>query len=393
LPENAWRAQQEFDLQIALGRALMATRGYASPAVAETFVRARALAEQLDRPDYLVPVLHSQWAFHLVRGEHKLALSLAERAEKVGAAQNDEAALLLGYLSHGNSRLFLGDFVAARALLEQCHGLRNPAHRAVYASLTTQDPYAMSLGILAGTMAYLGYVDQARARVDEALSEARRVDHAYTLAYVLFWACWTAWVGRSPDEMQQHAEELIALSSKHSFQYRFGWGLVCRGGSMNALGQAEEGLPLITQGLKVLVDTGASVGTPWALMLLAEANAELGQPIKALDHLAAAAQIMETTDERHNEAELLRLRAELLIATGDQADAEQNYDRALAVARRQSARVFELRASIGLARLWCDQGKGTEARDLLAPIYGWFTEGFDTPDLKEAKALLDELAS
>jgi predicted ATPase len=250
----------------------------------------------------------------------------------------------------------------------------------------------MSLGILAGTMAYLGYVDQARARVDEALSEARRLDHAYTLAFVLLWACWTAWVGRSPGETQQHAEELIALSSKHSFQYRFGWGLVCRGWSMNVFGQAEEGLPLITEGLKVLVDTGASVGTPWALTLLAEANAKLGQPIKALDHLAAAAQIVETTDERCNEAELLRLRGELLIAAGDQADAERNYAHALAVARRQGARVFELRASIGLARLWCDQGKGTEARELLAPVYGWFTEGFDTLDLKQAKALLDELA-
>jgi predicted ATPase len=142
LPESPWRAQQELDLQMARGRALMATRGYAAPAVAETIVRARALAEQ---SDYLAPLLYFQWVFHLVRAEYKLAQSVAEQMEKLGETQNDEATLLLGRSARGHTCWYLGEFLAARALLEQCHGLRDPAHRAVYAELAAEDPYLMNL--------------------------------------------------------------------------------------------------------------------------------------------------------------------------------------------------------------------------------------------------------
>jgi predicted ATPase len=135
------------------------------------------------------------------------------------------------------------------------------------------------------------------------------------------------------------------------------------------------------------------VGTPHLFMCLAETYATLGQPVEALNCLAEHAQIIETTGERRDEAELHRMRGDLLSGKGDRAAAEQSYHRALAVARRQSAKFWELRASMCLARLWRDQGKASEVRELLAPVYGWFTEGFDTRDLKEAKALLEELAS
>jgi predicted ATPase len=160
---------------------------------------------------------------------------------------------------------------------------------------------------------------------------------------------------------------------------------------LSALGQGEEGLPLVTRGLSLARDTGGVVHTPWALTLLAEAEAKLGNPVKGLGYAADAAQIMEKTDERFSEAELHRVRGELLAATGDQAAAEQSYEKALAVAKRQSARIFELRAAMSLARLWRDQGKRGAASDLLAPIYNWFTEGFDTPVLQGAKALLESL--
>jgi predicted ATPase len=149
---------------------------------------------------------------------------------------------------------------------------------------------------------------------------------------------------------------------------------------------------LLKKGLSVFRATGAVLYTPWALMLIAESYAKLGSPAEGLNCLAEAAQIIETTDERCYEAELHRLRGDLLNATGDRAATERSYHQALAVAERQSAKLFELRATTSLARLWRDQGKRTEARDLLAPIYGWFTEGFDTPVLQDAKALLDQLA-
>jgi predicted ATPase len=391
LPERPWRVQQELDLQMARGRALMATRGYAAPTVAETIVRARALAERLDRPDYLVPLLYYQWSFHTVRAEDKLAQSLAEHMEKLGEAQNDEATLLLGRSVHGYSCFYLGEFLAARALSEQCHGLRDPAHREVYAALAVFDPYCANLARLAVTLAFLGYIDQARARMDEALSEARRLDHAYTMAVVLAQVCAADWVAGS-HKVHRHAEELVALANEHGFPLWLDLGLIFHGWSLAALGQAQEGISLLAKGLSGLRATGAVQVTHFALCVLADAYAKVGQPDEGLNCLAEAVQIIETTDARRWEAELHRLRGNLLNATGDRAAAEQNYHQALAVAKRQSAKLFELRAAISLARLWRDQGKRTEARDLLAPIYNWFTEGFDTPVLNEAKALLDQLA-
>jgi class 3 adenylate cyclase/predicted ATPase len=389
-PEDPWRAQQEFDLQVALSHALTASRGYGAPAVGDTIVRAKALAKELDRSDHLVPLLGAQWVFHLVRAEHKLALSMAEELGKVGKARSDEPMLLLGKSMEAYSRFFLGDITAAHTQFEQSLGLREvqPDFNVV-----PQDPYASTLIHLATTLAILGYIDQAGTRVNEALLEARRLGQALTLVDTLFWASWTKWVSGSVHDVQRHAEEAIALSNEHGFPFWLGWGLVSRGWSLSALGQVEEGIPLVTQGLSLAHSTGAVASTPWALTLLAEAHAKLGHSIKGLGYAADAAQIMEKTDERYGEAELYRVRGELLNAAGDHAAAEQNYKEALAVAIRQSARTFELRAATSLARLWCDQGKRAEALDLLGPIYGWFTEGFDTPVLKEAKSLLDELAA
>jgi predicted ATPase len=185
LPEGPWRRQQELDLQIALGSALTATKGFSAPDVGETFARARALAEQIDRPEYIVPLNLGQWAFHVVRSEHKLALSFAEQLEKIGEARNDVGAQLQGRRANGFTLLLLGEFVAARALLEQCHGLGDPAHRAIGAF---EDPYPVMLGQLAVTLAYLGYVDQARSRMNVALSEAR--GNAQSLAEMLVYASW-----------------------------------------------------------------------------------------------------------------------------------------------------------------------------------------------------------
>jgi tetratricopeptide (TPR) repeat protein len=172
-----------------------------------------------------------------------------------------------------------------------------------------------------------------------------------------------------------------------------GWGLAFRGLALAALGQTQEAFTLLTQALTQLRAIGAVLHLPDQLAWLAKVAAMLGQPAEALRYLAEAAQIIETTDERISEAEVLyRVPGDLLNATGDRSRAEQHYRQAIAVAEWQSAKLYQLRASISLARLWHDQGRRAEAHNLLAPIYGWFTEGFDAPVLQEAKALLDELA-
>jgi predicted ATPase/class 3 adenylate cyclase len=391
LPDGHERQQQELDLQIALGRALIATMGYSAPAVAATFARARALAEHLDRREYLVPLLHGQWVYYFNRSELKLALSYAEEVEQIGKSRNDVDVQLLGHFQIGMIHFYLGEFGTARAHFEQCHDLGDPAHRAVVAPLSTADPHVAAMAHLAWTLGSLGYVDQARLRLHEVLSEADRLEHAYTRAMMLSFACWVEWASRSPEQVRRRAEESVALSIEHNFPLWLAWGTAYRGWSLTALGQTQEGLVLIKQGLAAVRATGTILMTPHWLMLLADAYAMLGQPDEGLSCLAEAALVLGTIDERFEEAEFHRLRGQLLNGVGERAEAETNYHQAMAIAKRQGAKVWELRAATSLARLWINEGKCYEARDLLGPIYDWFTEGYETSDLKEAKALLDSL--
>jgi predicted ATPase len=390
LPDDPRRQQQELGLRVALASALAATKGYSATDVGETIARAHALAEQIDRPEHVVPLIYGQYAFHSIRSEHKRALLLAEQIERIGETRNDVVTQLEGRRAQGATRYFLGEFVAARALLEQCHDLYKPTHRASGAGLSA-DPYALMLAQLALTLVPLGYVNQARVRISEALSEARRLRHALTLANVLLRANLFDWFIRTA-EAQRRTEELLALSTEHDFPLFLGWATALRGWGLVTLGEAREGLVLLKRGLTAVRATGAVAGTSRQYLWLAQACAALEQPLQGLNHLAEAAEIIETNEERALEVELHRLRGNLLRATGDRSAAEQSYHQALAIAKRQSAKLWELRAATSLASLWCDQGKRTAARDLLEPIYGWFTEGFDTPVLRDGKALLDQLA-
>jgi class 3 adenylate cyclase/tetratricopeptide (TPR) repeat protein len=380
LPDGPERRQHELDLQLALGWSLMATKGFSAPEVDETFARARTLTEQIDRPEYLWRLLLGQWVFHSVRGEHKLALSLAEQVEKIGEASDDVKARWRGHRANGRTRLYLGDFVGARALLERCHQLADPSHRV----------YALVLADLAWALEFLGYVDQARSRLNEALLGARGLRHAQTLADVLVMASAVELVIGSP-EVERHAEELSALSTEYGLPFYLGWATVLRGLSLTSVGRGQEGLSLITGGIAGIRATGAVTGTPTLLVESARAYGKLGQPVEGLNCLTEAARIIEMTGERCYEAEMHRCRGDLLNATGNLSEAEQSYHQALAESRLKSAKLLELKASISLARLQRAQKRRGEARDLLAPIYGWFTEGFDVADLKEAKALLEEL--
>jgi tetratricopeptide (TPR) repeat protein len=313
---------------------------------------------------------------------------LAEQIEIIGEQQNDIATQLVGRDMHGLALCFLGQPAAARALLEQCHGLSN--HRAL---TNTGHHYPVMLAHLATTLAYLGFIDQAKSRLNEALAEARRVGHAHTLAHVLAWATLgVTWITRS-SELQGQTEELQAISTELGFSYWLARATTARARLLTSLGEAREALALFRQGLEAITAAGAVMGTPGLLVSFAEAHAALGQPAEGLNRLAEAAQIVEATEERADEAELHRVRGDLLNASGDPSEAEANYREAIAIAQRQSAKLWELCAATSLARLWRDQGKSAEARELLAPVYDWFTEGLGTRVLQEAKALLDELSA
>jgi class 3 adenylate cyclase/tetratricopeptide (TPR) repeat protein len=382
----------ELDLQIPLGHALIATKGYAAPEPGEAFARARQLCKQLNRPTELGPVLYGQWLFRLIRGNLERAEHHAEEIRDFGEAQNDVMWKCFGLFSTGHTCFFLGRFLGARTYFENAFRLWDPKYRAFAPS--PNDPCVSALIHFSRTLLCLGYVDQARLCRDEALAEARRLS-----PYVLTWALSSAWYGNwaiegicSLQPMMQTAEEILAISSEQGFPLFSSVGNIIRGWCISAMGQALEGIPLILQGVASRRSTGANTHLPFFLATLAEIYGMAGQPAEGLNCLTQATQEVETTQERWAEAEIHRLRGTMLLSMREHAAAEESYQHALAVARRQTARFWELRAATNLARLWLHQGKQTEARDLLAPVYGWFTEGFDTPVLQDAKALLDELA-
>jgi class 3 adenylate cyclase/tetratricopeptide (TPR) repeat protein len=392
MPDGADREQRELELQATLVPAVMVAKGYTAPEVGETIARARSLAEKLARTDYLIGLLYGECIYRLVRAEFNLTLSIAKNLERIGDARNDRAAQLLGrHWLQGVTRYFLGDFVTARALLEDCEGLQDPAHRAVYATMTANDPYASTLAYLGMTLTVLGYVEQGRRRMNEAVSEARLLKSQHSLAEVLNFAGWTERHCGSPRTVRQHAEEVVALSNEHGFPAWLGYGTVLLGWSLAALGDTKRGFDLIKKGMSVSSASGSVIVAATDLTNLAECCAALGHAADGLSCLDEAAQIIDRTGQRLYEVDMLRVRGDLLSATGDRAAAEESYHHALAVARSQTAKTLELRAAASLARLWRDQGKRTEARDALAPVYGWFTEGFNTPVLQEAKELLGEL--
>ena len=276
------------------------------------------------------------------------------------------------------------EFAECRTHSEQCLALFDPvlcSRRALY------NGRIFVLTILSRTLFYLGYPDQARLKKNQALSEARQQSNPITLAITLMGVLCLEWELESTQIVLQHAEELAALElfpSPHG-QYFRDWCL-------SELGQVQDGTAPLTEALSDFRAKGLLRFVPFYLMLLAEVLEHKRHRASALERLDEALHLLEKTQERWCEAELYRRKGELLGLEGNLEAAERCLGKALTVARQQSAKIWELRASTSLARLLRDQGKRVEARDLLAPVYGWFTEGFDTLDLKEAKALLDALA-
>jgi class 3 adenylate cyclase/DNA-binding SARP family transcriptional activator len=394
MPDGTARQEQELTLQITLGNTLIATaffaHGHGTSEAGAAFVRARQLCEQLDRPTQLGAVLYGQWVFDVARGKFEESECPAEKLRSLGEVRNDLMLKYFGSGVSGSACFGVGKFIDARAYLEKTLSLWDSRFRAFADSLPGPDPQVRALISLSLTLSCLGYVDQARLRRDEALTEARRLS-PYTLANALAFTSRSFWAIeglRAVPTMLRSANELLAISRQYGFPLVSTYGDLIRGWCLGVLGQSEEGIPLLLQGITTL---GTAGYLPFYILTLAEVYGIAARPEEGLNRLAEAANVVETTTERWAEAEIHRLRGTLLMSMHEHATAEDSYHQALRVARRQRAKFWELRAATSLARLWRDQGKRTEAHDLLAPIYGWFTEGFDTPVLQEAKALLDQL--
>jgi TOMM system kinase/cyclase fusion protein len=393
LPETPARRQQELDLQVALGLALVATKGNAVPDAERAYTRARELCQKIGNTPQLFPVLRGLLLYYQARGQTQTAYRLGEQLLSLAQSQPEPAPLLLAHFMLGMVLFLRGESAAAHTHHTQALAVYNPQEHRPLALCYGPDLGVLARSYLAWELWQLGYPDQARHHSQAALTLAHEVSHPQTLAYSLVWSAILHQHRREAPAAHEQAEAATTLATEQGFAYWLARGTVLHGWALAMQGQAEQGIAEMRQGLTADLATGAKVMQPYYLGLLAEAYGEGGHPEEGLPLLAEALAVMDSTELRYYGAELYRLKGALLLrqAVPDASQAEACFHQALDVARAQQARSLELRAAMSLARLWQQQDKHQDARDLIAPVYDWFTEGFDTADLQEAKALLKAL--
>jgi predicted ATPase len=391
LRDDPERRRQELELWSALGAVLIAAKGMAAPETGHAHARARELWEQLGAPSEFLGVPYGQSRYHEHRGELERAQRLSEDLLRLSRQRNDTAGLVLGYESAGRNLMLAGRFASSRLYLEDGLALYGPIPQRSLVYRTGTDPHVSTQAYLGIDLFCLGYPDQALARSNAAIAEARRLAHPPSLAVSLSMGSRVHSLGGGNATLNEWADELAALATEQGFPFWRALGTIFRGWTKVKNGDVAEGLSLLSSGSRAHHATGAEAFRPHNIALLAEAYGVAAQIEEGLALLDEALQIVERTGARWIEAELYRHQGQLLIRQGDSEAAGETYHKALGIAQEQEAKMWELRAAMSLARLRRDQGRRAEARDLLGPVYGWFTEGFDTPDLKEAKVLLHSL--
>ena len=393
LPETTERDRRELALQTILAGVLVATKGWPAPERERALERARDLGERLGESLDLGPVLTSLCQVYLGQGRLRAAGELAERTLRIAEDLQDPEFLAVAHHNAGEACLWTGELVRAQTHFERAIALCDPKeHRSV--AWLGMDPWVMSTCLLSYSEQLIGRSDQGLrrilalvARLREEPSRLLEVAGAQTVV------TWVHQVRREQQVARDMADANLALCSEQGFGELLAWSRWVRGWALSELGQEEDGIREIAQGIEESRSCGTKLILSWTLGVLASAHGRVGQIDEAFGRLTEAFEVVEQNGERFYEAELFRVKGELLLKSPAREEApEACFRRAIAIARRQSAKSWELRAATSLARLLAEQGKREEARAVLAEIYGWFTEGFDTADLKDAKGLLEELS-
>jgi predicted ATPase len=380
----------------------MHTKGYAAPETKVALDKARllieganALGEPAEDPLLLFSVLYGFWVASYVAFNGDAMRELAAHFLALAERQGRTAPLLNAHRITGISLLLTGDIAESRAHYDRAITLYDPAEHRLLATRFGVDARVAILSYRSWALWLLGYPEAALADAEQALKNAREIGHAAALMYALFHASFTHIHCAKYAAANGEADELVALVHEKGAFFWKAHGMLLQGCLWALTGKASDAVQMISAGITALRATGTTSIIPSHLSYLAGAYAELGQLDEAWRCIGEATTAMETTKESWCEAEVNRIAGEiaLLSSEPDNAKAEAYYDTALAIARQQRAKSWELRAAMSMARLWRNQGKPQQARELLAPVFGWFSQGFDTLDLKEAKALLDELAS
>lgn len=386
LPEGAGRANQELSLQISLGAATIGTKGFAAPEVEEAFGRARELSHELGATPQLFPAIWGLWTFHTTRGSHLAARELALQLRQIANQARDPGLRLEASRALGTTLFYLGEIRKARQLLELGIELYDPERDAAHAVLYIQDPL-VSCMINVGLCLWLqGSPDQALDRMQQAISTAEKIRHPHSLAYALLMAATLHSSRREWDQSLERANQSIALSRKHGFPLWLTAATILRGAALALMGRAE-GSNVINEGLAAWQAHGAGLGLPHYLSLLAMTRGAEGQTNEALQHIDAALRIAVDNHELVHEPELFRLKGELLRQQ-DPAAAERYFERAIQASKEMRARTMELRAVLSLYRLRSEQGRWQPHKEWVRRIYREFREGFETPDLIEARSIL-----
>jgi predicted ATPase/class 3 adenylate cyclase len=405
LADSPERSELEFALQTTLGPVLIATKGYAAPEVGAAYDRARELCQRAENSSQLPIVVFGLFAFYVVRADHEKALTLGEHLLSLAESAQDEALLLQAHNALGLAFFFQGDFAASREHLERCISMYDlERHRSLAFSYAGQDPGVTSFVFLAWASQSAGYPDQALKRSSDALSLAQLLSHPYSLAYARGIAAAFHQFRKDGEVTQDLANASLGVSTEHGFPFWSAFQTILLGWVSVKQGKTDEGIAQMSSGLEAYRATGAELLRPYLMGLLAEALGERGSTERALALIDEALETVEKTGERFYEAELYRQKGELLLRSYSEGselpftaqssrpcEIERCFQKAMIVAGRQQAKWFELRAVTSLARLWHHQGRKEDAHTMLAKSYNWFTEGFDTADLKDAKLLLDQL--
>ena len=402
LPATPTLRCEQIKLQVALITPLVHLKGFAAPETKAAAERARLLIEQAEAlgeppedPLLLFSVLYSFWVASLVAFNGDVCRDLAghflARAEKQGMT----VPLMMGHRLMGMSLLGAGDIAESRTHADRTLALYNPAEHRPLGARFGQDVRVTILSYRSRALWMLGYPEAARRDAEQALTNAREIGQAATLMFAVGHVPLTHIFCGEYETANAQLDEVVALADEKGTSFWKALGMMNYGCVLALNGHASDAIHIIPSGINAWRSTGATVYLPFFLSYLARAYAELGQCDDAWRCIGEAITAMETTKERWCEAEVNRLTGEIALKSPepDAAKTESYFERALTVARQQQAKSWELRAAMSMARLWRDQGKPQQARELLAPVYRWFTEGFDTRDLKEAKALLEELAA
>lgn len=395
LPESPEHTQFELNLQTALGAVCIVTKGHGAPEVSQAYARAHEICREIGEKPELFPVMIGLSRFYAVRAEfrtaHELGLQLLDLAQRV----QDPTPLIGAYWSTWLPAFYWGELLEVYERTQRGLDLYDRQQHPAQVLL-----YGLDLGVACHEWAalsawLLGYPDRARAHLHEGLSLAQELVHPYSAATAFVYAAWLHQLCGERTRTQEWAETAIARCAEQGFVYWLTMATIFRGWALADQSQSTcEAVEMLREGIATYRATGEEMACTYWLGLLGEVYSRQGQTEPALAAVSEALELMDRTGESFWEAELRRLQGEFLLLQSAEhhEKAESYFNQALDVACQQQAKSLELRATTSLARPWQSQDKCQDAYDLLAPIYNWFTEGFDTADLKDAKALLDELA-